>query len=138
MAQAPADITAGASASGTAALRRAGLRPADIDVLEIYDSFTITVLLSLEALGFCAPGESGPLAADGALGPGGSRPINTNGGGLAHGHPGMYGLFLLVEAVRQLRSEAGARQLPGVRTALCHGTGGYLNTHATIVLGTDS
>lgn len=138
LAQAPTDITAGAAISSAAALRQARLRPSEIDILEIYDSFTITVLLSLEGLGFCAPGESGPMAAEGALGPGGRRPINTNGGGLAHGHPGMYGLFLIVEAVRQLRSEAGARQVSPARTALCHGTGGYLNTHATVVLGTAS
>jgi acetyl-CoA acetyltransferase len=136
LAQAPSDIRAGAAASAAAALGQARLRATEIDVVEIYDSFTITVLLSLEGLGLCAPGEGGPLAAEGALGPGGRRPINTNGGGLAHGHPGMYGLFLVVEAARQLRLEAGARQVSPARTALCHGTGGYLNTHATVVLGT--
>ena len=133
--QAPDAMADGATRSSRQALNRAQLRIDDIDVVEIYDSFTITVLLSLEALGICGPGESGDLAASGALGPGGSRPVNTNGGGLAHGHPGMYGLFLIVEAVRQLRGDAGARQLERARTAICHGTGGYLNTHATVVLG---
>lgn len=123
--------------SSTEALGMAGLEIGDIDVVELYDSFTITVLLTLEALGFCAEGESGEFVADGRLRPGGQRPINTNGGGLSHGHPGMYGLFLLVEAMRQLRNEAGDRQLRRSETAICHGTGGYLNTHGTVVLGID-
>jgi acetyl-CoA acetyltransferase len=124
--------TAGGSARR--ALGRAGLSIGDIDVVEVYDSFTISVLLALEALGVCAPGEAGPLAASGALAPGGSRPINTNGGGLAHSHPGMYGLFLLVEATRQLRGEAGDRQLSRAETAIVNGTGGVLSSNGTVVL----
>lgn len=127
-----AQSTAGESAGR--ALARAGLSISDIDVVEVYDSFTISVLLALEALGICGPGESGPFAASGALGPGGARPINTNGGGLAHSHPGMYGIFLLIEAVRQLRGEAGARQLSRAETAIVNGTGGVLSSNGTVVL----
>jgi acetyl-CoA acetyltransferase len=103
--------------------------------VQLYDSFTITVLLTLEALGFCARGESGPFVEDGRLGPGGDFPINTSGGGLSYCHPGMFGIFLVIEAARQLRGEAGPRQLPRARTAVCHGTGGILSTHATVILG---
>jgi acetyl-CoA acetyltransferase len=119
------------------ALASAGLTIDEIDVLEIYDSFTITVLLTLEALGVCGRGEAGPFVQTGRLGVGGDRPINTNGGGLAHSHPGIYGIYLLIEAVEQLRGEANARQLPRAETALCHATGGYLSTHSTVVLGID-
>ena len=97
--------------SGPAAFAMAGIKPDDVDVLMGYDSFTITVLLHLEDLGFCAKGEGGAFVEDGTLGPGGSLPTNTNGGGLSYTHPGMYGMFLLVEAVRQLRGEAGDRQV---------------------------
>ncbi len=83
----------------------AGVKPDDVDVLEAYDSFTITALLHLEDLGFCAKGEGGPFVMDGKLGPGGALPTNTNGGGLSYTHPGMYGMFLIVEAVRQLRGD---------------------------------
>lgn len=125
----------GGRQSAEQAYRAAGLGPGDMDVVEIYDSFTITVALTLEALGLCARGEGAAFAEDGRLGPGGARPINTNGGGLAHCHPGMYGIFLLTEAVMQLRGDAGARQLARAETAVCHGTGGYLSTHATVILG---
>jgi acetyl-CoA acetyltransferase len=132
------DLTAtGAQATSRRAFQGARVRPEDIDVVEVYDSFTITVALTLEALGFCPAGEGARFAADGHLLPGGSRPINTSGGGLSHCHPGMYGIFLLVEAVRQLRREAGERQLVRAETAVCHATGGYLSTHATIVLAID-
>lgn len=123
--------------SGAHALGMAGLQPNDIDVLEIYDSFTYTVLVTLESLGFCEPGEGGALVADGRLGPGGSLPTNTNGGGLSYTHPGMYGMFTLVEATRQLRGECGERQVPNARTALCNGTGGVLSSTGTVVLGAD-
>lgn len=127
--------TTGAVGSGRDALARAGLTPQDIDVLELYDSFTITVALSLEDLGFCRKGEALDWIQGGRIRPGGDVPLNTSGGGLSYCHPGQFGVLLLVEAVRQLRGEAGARQVPGARTALAHGTGGILSTHATVVLG---
>jgi len=123
--------------SGKAAFAMAGLTPADIDVAEIYDSFTITVLLTLEALGFCKPGEGGPFVSGQTTAPGGAFPMNTNGGGLSYTHPGMYGIFLLIEATRQLRGECGLRQVQGARIALAHGTGGVLSSAATVLLGKD-
>ncbi len=112
--------------------------PADVDVLMGYDSFTITALLHLEDLGFCAKGEGGPFAAAGGLGPGGALPMNTNGGGLSFTHPGMYGMFLLTEAVRQLRGEGEARQVEGAEVAVAHGSGMFLSVMSTAVLGTEA
>jgi len=126
-----------ALASGRAAFERAGMTPAQIDVAEIYDSFTITVVMTLEALGFCAPGEGGAFVSNQRTAPGGAFPLNTNGGGLSYCHPGMYGIFLLIEATRQLRGECGSRQVSGARTALAHGTGGVLSSAATVILGKD-
>ena len=123
--------------SGARAFAMAELGPADVDVVELYDSFTITVLLALEDLGFCAKGEGGAFVADGALGPGGALPGQTSGGGLSFTHPGAFGMFLLVEAVRQLRGEAGDRQVEGARTAVAHGCGGVLSATSTVVLGTE-
>jgi acetyl-CoA acetyltransferase len=114
----------------------AGVKPGDVDVAQLYDSFTITVLLTLEALGFCGPGEAGDFVAGGRIRPGGDLPLNTSGGGLSYCHPGQFGILLLVEAVRQLRGECGDRQVEGAEVAVCHGTGGYLSHHATVVLGT--
>lgn len=132
------DLTApGAIGSGRDAFARAGITPADVDVLEVYDSFTITAALSVEALGFCGRGEVLDFIADGRIRPGGAFPLNTSGGGLSYCHPGQYGILLLVEAVRQLRGESGDRQVAGARTAVAHGTGGILSTHATVVLGVD-
>jgi acetyl-CoA acetyltransferase len=130
-------LDTGAAASGAAAFARAGITPADVDVAQIYDSFTITPLLSLEALGLAEPGQAGVLAAEGAFAPGGDRPLNTSGGGLSYCHPGQYGVLLLVEAVRQLRGECGDRQVPGAEVAVAHGTGGILSHHATVLLGVD-
>lgn len=129
-------VTAGA-ASGRDAFSMAGITPADVDVLEPYDSFTITVLLALEDLGFCGKGEGGAFVEDGRLAPGGALPALTSGGGLSYNHPGAFGLLLLVEAVRQLRGEAGARQVPGARIAVAHGVGGLMSTASTVVLGHD-
>jgi len=132
------DLTTTAGAvSGPAAFAMAGVKPGDVDLLMGYDSFTITALLHLEDLGFCAKGEGGAFVEDGRLGPGGSLPMNTNGGGLSYTHPGMYGMFLLVEAVRQLRGEAGERQLDDPRIAVAHGSGGVLSTMGTVVMGTE-
>ncbi|HSW06811.1 thiolase [Aquabacterium sp.] len=125
-----------ASQSGAAAYAMAGLSARDIDVVELYDAFTINTLLFLEDLGFCAKGEGGAFVENGAIAPGGRLPVNTNGGGLSCVHPGMYGIFTLIEAVRQLRGEAGARQVAGVKTALAHGNGGTLSSQATAILGT--
>jgi acetyl-CoA acetyltransferase len=124
-----------AAESGRRALEQAGITPRDVDVLEVYDAFTIMVLLTLEALGFCGRGESGAFVETGALAPGGTLPTNTDGGGLACNHPGMRGVFLLIEATRQLRGECGDRQVPNARVALCNGTGGYLSSCGTVVLG---
>lgn len=129
-------VTAGA-ASGREAFGMAGITPADVDVLEPYDSFTITVLLALEDLGFCAKGEGGGFVEAGRLAPGGALPALTSGGGLSYNHPGAFGLLLLVEAVRQVRGEAGQRQVPGAGIAVAHGVGGLMSTASTVVLGRD-
>ena len=112
-----------------------GCARSDIDVLALYDAFTINTILFLEDLGFCPKGEGGRFVSGGRIGPKGSLPVNTNGGGLSYCHPGMYGLFLLIEAVRQLRGECGARQVPQAETALVHGNGGVLSAQATVILG---
>ena len=119
--------------SGAAAFAEAGITPADVDVLQLYDAFTIMVLLTLEALGFCQPGEGGPFVEDGKLAYDGALPTNTDGGGLSSNHPGMRGLFLLIEATRQLRGESTA-QLPDPRIAVCNATGGFMSHCGTIVL----
>lgn len=133
--QMPDLTTTGAVESGRRAFAMAGLGPEDVDVAEVYDSFTITVVETIEDLGFCKKGEGGPFVAGGALEPGGKIPLNTMGGGISYTHPGMLGIFLLVEGVRQVRGEAGERQVPGVEVALCHGTGGQLSSSATVILG---
>ena len=130
-------ITPGAL-SGPAAFKAARLTPGDIDVVQLYDSFTITVLLALEDLGFCPKGEGGPFVGEGALGPGGKLPGQTTGGGLAYTHPGAFGAFLLVEATRQLRGDCGERQAAEAQTALAHGTGGVLSATSTVILGTEA
>lgn len=124
-----------AQASGARAYAQAGLGPSDIDVVQVYDAFTINTILFLEDLGFCPKGEGGRFVQDGAIAPGGSLAVNTNGGGLSCCHPGMYGLFTLVEAVRQLRGECGDRQITGAERALAHGNGGVLSSQATVILG---
>ena len=115
------------------------LSPKDIDFAMIYDSFTITVLMSLEALGFCEIGEGKDFVKNGNLGPNGSFPINTNGGGLSYCHPGMYSIFTLIEACRQLWGHCGERQLKkNLSNVLCHGTGGVLSSAATTILSKES
>ncbi len=130
-------VTPGA-VSGPAAFAIAGLTPDDVDVVQLYDSFTITVLLALEDLGFCKKGEGGPFAGSGALAPGGALPGQTTGGGLAYTHPGAFGAFLLVEATRQLRGEGEDRQVADANVALAHGTGGVLSATSTVILGTEA
>ena len=124
------------SATLPLAFRRAGISAADVDTLQVYDSFTITVVLSLEDLGFCEKGEGGAFVEGGRLGFDGALPTNTDGGGLSACHPGMRGMFLIVEAVRQLRGES-VNQAPDPKIAVAHGTGGMLSTGATLVLGTE-
>jgi acetyl-CoA acetyltransferase len=117
------------------ALGRAGVRAADIDTLQFYDSFTITVLVLLEDAGFCKKGEGGAFVAQGHLRRGGRHPLNTDGGGLSACHSGMRGLFLIAEAVRQLRGEAGEAQVPEAELALAVGSGGFLSCIGAVVLG---
>ena len=124
--------------SGANAFRMAGITPGVVDLLMGYDSFTITALLHLEDLGFCKKGEGGAFVDSGATAPGGSLPMNTNGGGLSYTHPGMYGMFLIAEAVKQLRGECGERQVEGVEIAVAHGSGGVLSCMSTAVLGTEA
>jgi len=125
-----------AEQSGAQAYAMAGLGARDMDMVQLYDAFTINTLLFLEDLGFCAKGEGGAFVEGGAIAPGGRLAVNTNGGGLSCVHPGMYGIFALIEAVRQLRGECGERQLAQARTALVHANGGTLSSQATAVLGT--
>jgi acetyl-CoA acetyltransferase len=133
------DLAAGpAVLSGERAFAMAGIKPGDIDVAQIYDSFTYTVLLSLEDLGFCKRGEGGAFVSGQRTAPGGDFPLNTNGGGLSYTHPGMFGVFTIIEAVRQLRRDyegQGLRQVEDARLALVHGTGGVLSTAGTAILG---
>jgi len=130
------DFTTGpAKIAGDMAFKRAGLTPADIDVAELYDAFTYMLLTELEDLGFCGKGEGGAFVESGALRLGGSLPTNTDGGGLSACHPGMRGLFLIVEAVRQLRHEAEGRQVENAETALVSGTGGWFCANGTMILG---
>lgn len=130
------DLTTSAAVeSGRAAYAAAGVGASDIDVAMLYDAFTINTLLFLEDLGFCSKGEAGSFVEGGAIGPGGRLAVNTNGGGLSCCHPGMNGLFVLIEAVRQLRGECGERQVPGAATALAHGNGGVLSSQSTVIVG---
>jgi acetyl-CoA acetyltransferase len=132
------DFTTGpAAVSGRLAFERAGVTPADIDVCQLYDAFTYMLLITLEDLGFCAKGEGGAFVEDAKLRLGGSLPTNTDGGGLSSCHPGQRGLFLIVEAVRQLRGEASGRQVPDAHLACVSGTGGWFCSSGTMILGTD-
>ncbi len=128
----------GAIESGRQAYAASGVTAKDVDVLALYDAFTLNTILFLEDLGFCAKGEGGPFVAGGRIAPGGSLAVNTNGGGLSYCHPGMYGLFLLIEAVRQLRGGCGKRQVAGADVALVHGNGGVLSAQATTILGSEA
>jgi acetyl-CoA acetyltransferase len=135
------DLTHGpARISGPAAMGMAGVKHSDLDVVEIYDSFTYTVLLSLEDLGFCKKGEGGAFVSGQRTAPGGAFPLNTSGGGLSYTHPGMFGIFVIIEGVRQLRHDyagQGQRQVANAKLGLCHGTGGVLSACGTLVLGRD-
>ena len=126
-----------AAQSGRLAFERSGVKHSDIDMGMIYDSFTITVLTTLENLGFCKRGEGGAFVQGGRLRFDGEFPINTDGGGLSSNHPGMRGIFLVIEAAKQLRGECGPRQVKDCKTVIVHGTGGALGTRhsgATLIL----
>ena len=130
------DLTATAAAiSGAEAYKMAGIKPADVKMLSLYDAFTITPILFLEDLGFCPKGEGGRFVASGTIAPGGKLAVNTSGGGLSYCHPGMYGLLVMIEAIRQVRGECGARQVKDCDVALAHGNGGVLSSQCTVLFG---
>jgi acetyl-CoA C-acetyltransferase len=135
MSQMPNVDESAAVHSGAAAFSEAGMTPRDVDCVQLYDSFTITVLLSLEALGFCAIGSGGEFVESGALAPTGELPFNTDGGGLSSNHPGRRGALAVIEGVRQLRGESPGANVAGVSTCLVHATGGFLSSAATLLLG---
>ncbi|WP_185804108.1 thiolase [Pontivivens nitratireducens] len=124
--------------SGKRAFAAAGLSPEDIQAVELYDAFTINTILFLEDLGFCAKGEGGAFVEGGRIAPGGVLPVNTNGGGLSCVHPGMYGIFTIIEATRQIRGDAPGIQLNNVDLALAHGNGGVLSSQVTAILGSQA
>lgn len=133
-----ADLTVSALAEAAPrAYAQAGVTARDIDVVEVYDAFTINTILFLEDLGFCAKGEGGAFVEGGRIAPGGALAVNTNGGGLSCVHPGMYGLFTIVEAARQLGAIAGERQVAGAKLAIAQGNGGELSHEALLILGTE-
>jgi len=128
----------GAVDSGRAAFSMAGLSPSEIDVAQLYDCFTITVIVELEDLGFCAKGEGGAFVQGGRIGLGGALPVTTHGGLLSACHPGLSGgMFHVIEAVRQLRGECGERQVKDARVALAHGNGGVIGIHCTLIMAAD-
>ena len=136
--QAASLTTSAAAISGKAAFDQAGLQPSDMDLAQVYDCFTPTVLVQLEDLGFCAKGEGGSFVASGITRPDGALPVNTHGGMLSHCHPGNPGaMFALTEAVWQLRGTAEGRQVTNARNALVHAQGGIMSSHATLILGVD-
>jgi len=125
-------LASGAPAAKQTAFAMAGVDLTDIDVVELYDCYTFTVLVTLEDYGFCAKGEGGPFVAGGRIAPGGELPVNTGGGQLSSFY--MWGMTPVSEAVIQLRGDGGKRQVPDAQVALVSGNGGILSTHATLVL----
>jgi acetyl-CoA acetyltransferase len=123
--------------SGPRAFAMAGYGPNDMDTVQLYDAFTINTILFLEDLGFCAKGEGKDFVSGGRIAPGGVLPVNTNGGGLSCVHPGMYGLFVMIEAIRQARGTCGERQIEGANLCLAHGNGGVLSSQVTTIWGTE-
>lgn len=133
------DLTTTAAVdSGPRAFEMAGVQRSDLDLVMLYDAFTINTILFLEDLGFCPKGEGGRFVEDGRIAPGGELAVNTNGGGLSCVHPGMYGLFLIAEAVEQIRGTGGERQVDDCNLALCHGNGGTLSSQCTAILGSEA
>jgi acetyl-CoA acetyltransferase len=135
-----ADMTSSAAArmSGAAAFAMAGVRPAEIQVAELYDAFAFTPMLALEDLGFCRPGESGDFVSGQRTAPGGAFPMNTNGGGLSYTHSGMYGMYPMIELTRQLRGACGERQVQGAQLGIAHGPGGMFASAGTLIAGTEA
>jgi acetyl-CoA acetyltransferase len=130
------DITVSAARqSGARAFAQAGIKASDVNVVELYDAFTINTIVFLEDLGFCPKGEGGRFVSGGNIAPGGKLPVNTNGGGLSCVHPGMYGIFTMIEAVEQIMGIATGRQLPKVDIAVAHGNGGQMSSEITNVFG---
>jgi acetyl-CoA acetyltransferase len=127
-----------ASESGPKAFGMAKLKPSDVNMVSLYDAFTITPILFLEDLGFCPNGEGGRFVAHGNIAPGGKLAVNTSGGGLSYCHPGMYGLLVMIEAIRQVRGECGERQVDGCDVALAHGNGGVLSSQCTVIFGSQA
>ncbi len=127
-----------ASESGPKAFGMAKLKPSDVNMVSLYDAFTITPILFLEDLGFCPKGEGGRFVANGNIAPGGKLAVNTSGGGLSYCHPGMYGLLVMIEAIRQVRGECGERQVDGCDVALAHGNGGVLSSQCTVIFGSQA
>ncbi|MFC7658104.1 hypothetical protein ACFQV8_19250 [Pseudonocardia benzenivorans] len=125
-------LTTGAATAGPEALRRAGLRVADVDLLELYDCYTYTVVVTLEDYGFCAKGEGGPFVAAGHTAPGGPLPVNTGGGQLSGYY--LWGMTPLTEAVIQARGHAGERQVSRRDVIMVSGNGGILDHHSTVIL----
>jgi acetyl-CoA acetyltransferase len=134
----PSLTETGVARASARAFAQAGVQVSDIDVVELYDAFTINTILFLEDMGFCPKGEGGRFVEGGRIAPGGALPVNTNGGGLSFAHPGMYGLFTIVESVTQIRGEAGERQIGGVDVAVAQGNGGELASEAVLVLGSEN
>lgn len=133
--EAPRLTHSGAIESGKKAFAMVGVTRADIDVAELYDCFTITVIIELEDLGFCKKGEGGAFVQGGRIALGGALPVTTHGGLLSACHPGLGGgFFHVLEAVRQLRGQAGPRQVPNAKIALAHGNGGTIAIHCTLIL----
>jgi len=123
--------------SGPRAFAMAGYGPKEMDTVQLYDAFTINTILFLEDLGFCKKGEGKDFVKNGRIAPGGALPVNTNGGGLSCVHPGMYGLFVMIEAIRQARGTCGERQIKGANLCLAHGNGGVLSSQCTSIWGTE-
>lgn len=136
-AQMPDLTSTQAGNSSARALDMAGVKLREIDTVHVYDAFTISLLVLLEDLGFCGKGEGGAFVSNGGIAPGGRLALNTNGGGLSYTHPGMLSMFLIIEAVQQLRGTAGKRQVPDARLSLVHGMGMTLAAHATAVLSSN-
>lgn len=129
-------VRTGAAVSARRAFEQARVRPREVDVAQLYDAFTIMPIVFAEDVGFCAKGEGGAFLGDGRCEPGGVFPMNTNGGGLSFGHPGMFGIYTIIESVLQLRGQCGARQVPDAHIALAHAPGGFMSSHSTAIFGT--